>query len=320
MDEIRLNLVMSPSIEFKVINNSISNNDINNLFKLKKVIEDHKNFITCLLPIELKSYFESNSLLNIFLSSIMDRESNFIFQPYIRIDCLSKENMTLIFPENPFSYYTNTIILSFLSKNEYPFIFSSKNEMITKKECTVCNVSNSCKENIELETFVPKEDLNDSLKDILNLSIENMWLTKNNIDTDRIKFFIISVSFYLGFSIPKNIDTLFIHKDFIEDIKKSSRGKLKNILYSIFRSFCFPSISNKSRMELSIDWHRNDPYRISSHCIYRCDVVEFGFSGKQNSGADRIIFSTNNDNKYYIAFTETHDVESDKLVNRINSI
>jgi hypothetical protein len=319
MNEIRLKTILSPSLEESLLSNSLSKAEIDSFFNFKDFLSTYSNVLIGILPIELLSYFQYEDRLNIFLSSIKSRNSNILLAPYSSEACLGETSCNDIILNWPDSYFAKVKILSLLSKSYMPFIFNSVKEIITKEECKNCETIFPCRQKLTLETFDPSKVLSDYNEALGTENINKLFITASNLNKNMIKQFFILLNIHFGIEQDNQIDTscIFFHDDFFSDIKNLEIMKLENLLYSMYRALFFPNIEDQNRHRLSIDWHRNNPYRKLNFCLYRADSIALGRTGNQNSGSDRFLFAEKNSKKYLIAYTENHDFNSSFIESRL---
>jgi hypothetical protein len=119
----------------------------------------------------------------------------------------------------------------------------------------------------------------------------------------------------------KRIKDIEIHDKFCEDIKDNPDSNLVNITLSIARAALLPSASDpiNTRHELSIDWHRHNPFKIQNTKLYRVDVVPWSRSGITNSGVERILMADDGINKRFVAYTSTHEFVTTTIKARLKN-
>lgn len=324
--DIRIISYISPYVESKLVNYDLQ--DLAELFDFASVIYSKlKNLSILILPIELMSVFISDLHLRMFKDLIEnDPQSNIIFGKTLLPDCCELDSSTDIFMDYPEAVHSSASIIKCLSEWNYPLLVDIQQNNFKKNECVKCSNLNQCSDQMELISCkVPShEEFNKCVNQFIESGITHWHINRGSFTSFDLKklAFLLSLFYDVGEqNIPTQNDYL-IHNGLCEDIKSNRGNNFNNIAFSIYRANQFSSSSDPltNNERFSIDWHRNDPFRLNDYKLYRVDVVGPFKTGLSNSGTDRILYASDGMKKIFLAYTVNHDFSLRLIENRVNSI
>ena len=325
--EIRIIVTISQQIELDLYLNQDIELLSTTLFSIQEFFSRFKHVFIFIIPNELKSYFYTYNHLKVFLDAIEhDAQTNILFSSFENIKDCNLKNPSDLFLSFPDSSVVNQQVLNMLYYRKLPLL-AGKSEIVIKKEkCSLCNGENVCSEKYQIESIkVPDfADIEDKLNKIVEKSIKIWNLKRTDIEAYDLKMlgFLAGVFYRASDRELNSINCYKIHNEIFKDINKKTAENYFSIAFSMFRAAAYSSLKSKleKRERLSIDWHRNAPHKINGFRLYRVDVMPNLRTGIINSGTDRLLMAKRQNNTYFIAYTDTHDFQIEKIRNRLLSI
>lgn len=324
---IRIISTISPNIESRLLNYQITD-EIEDLFMLAyKFFEIFKHVIVFIIPSEIKSIFFSNNKLKIFLEIIENNtQTNIIFASSRKLRECKLSNLEKIFTEFKEAVSVNRRIVNSLYSRKVPLLVDIKKLKIEKKECNACEGERLCARSIKLITLkIPDyENIEDKLMEISKKNIEYWHFQRKNIAPNDLKALAFLTGILFEFPIDKIsfVKKYFIHKKLCDDLRGKASNDYAPIAFSMLRAASLPSSTDPTmdREPLSIDWHRNSPFKIQGRKLYRVDVAPATESGIRDSGTERILMAKYEGEIHFLAYSNSHDFSLNLIKNRISTM
>jgi hypothetical protein len=324
---IRIITTISPNIESLLRNYQLSD-EIGDLFgSAYKFFVNFKHIVILIIPIEIKAIFYSNAKLKIFLELVeKDTQTNIMFAPSRRIKGCKLSNLSKIFPQFGEAESTNRQIVNSLYSGTVPLLVDKEELKIEKKECSVCGIETNCAKPINLATIkIPNyEIIKEKFVEISEKNIQFWHLQRENMESNDLKALAFLVGIFHDFPEDKLsfVEKYFIHKELFDDLRRNISSDFVPVSFSMLRAAALPSSTdpNTNREPFSIDWHRNDPYKIRGRKLYRVDVLPATESGINNSGIERLLMAKYRGHIYFLAYSRSHDFSKETIENRISTM
>jgi hypothetical protein len=272
------------------------------------------------IPSELTAYFSNpdNKILHDVYQRIKnDAQSNIFFHSTKPDDHCSSNSEKRLY-EFPSSSITFGFIQSQLCLSLYPLLLDFKLIEYHILECDQeCSHSGCKTENVIVSLQLHEMD-NAQL-----LAIANSIFI-NDIDVSLADNLQKLASFFcILFNKPDQLakfNSYIMSSEFINDIKSVPKELLLNIISSFVRAILFPSSQTSQQQEFSIDWHNDNPSRVSGFSIFRIDVQSINRTGNGTSGTNRIIIAIKDKKKVLLGFTQNHDLTETVIRNRLRHV
>jgi hypothetical protein len=197
---------------------------------------------------------------------------------------------------------------------------------IEKKECNACGIEKICAKPIDLFSIkIPDyENIKEKLIEISGKNIESWHLQRKNIDSSDIKALAFLAGIFYDFPEDKLsfAERYFIHKELCDDLKRKISNDYMPVAFSMLRAAALPSSTdtNTNREPFSIDWHRNNPYKVEGRKLYRVDVMPATESGINDSGIERLLMAKYRGKIYFLAYSSSHNFSQETIENRISTM
>jgi len=326
LNEYRIKTHISPKVESKLLNWDIDQNLIDYFFKTIGIFKSLRHLCFFCIPMELLTIFESHKILKLFKEQVThNSQSNVMFYKE-SLSCESTINLIDIFPAYPESNYAKKYALRNLESKSEPSLIDSEKEILKKNICNVCGESKPCNNERTIST-IPLADLDRFKKDlhsVVERAIETWHFDTSKVTNKDIKGLALLSGFFYGFPFDKlnMAENLLVHRDLIDDLKKMNALSLTELAFAMLRAISLPSSSNINRVDFSIDWHRNNPYKIRGYDynLFRVDVVTPNRTGIHSSGKKRLLFAQKEDYKIFINYTDEHDFTKESIELRLKSL
>ncbi|MDR2893719.1 MAG: hypothetical protein LBV80_11700 [Deltaproteobacteria bacterium] len=215
-----------------------------------------------------------------------------------------------------------------IQNREIPFTIGINNINIDKEYCEGCN-NRPCREAMSFcakhldQNFITDLEAANSLfiKQIAEQALVAFYRDFTlDLTTKKLVARLLFFREGLDCSYLPKYDDVHISNAFFEDANKESTENKCNIVLSAARAFCFPSVKDAANREKgSLDWHKDIQPCCDRADFFRADVLPGLLTGKQHSGAKRLLFCRrHSDNRIILlGYTANHDFSADKLKSRL---
>lgn len=228
----------------------------------------------------------------------------------------------------PVGFYTTEYVKSQIMKRELPFTIGISNVDITKCECVNCDPSRPCCPEMifyskHLDSSFIADIHSEHCMFIKNVAINALEIFYKNFilnpETRKLIARLLFIREGLDCSLLSEYDKVHFSDSFFDDANRASSEDKRDIVLSAARAFCFCPVKDRAKRENgSLDWHKDIQPLPKKVIFYRADVLPNLQTGRQNSGAKRLLFGRRlHDNKVILfGYTPEHDFDSEKLKQR----
>jgi len=310
-ETIRIKTYFSPRIENLVKSKEISNDDVFSYLSTIKQFYQDKNYLIFLMPSSLIQNLYASRKLKTYIESILkNRESKIILTSIVNIHCTNNEKVVKSICANIYSEYINYNI---------PFVIDTIEGTFDKECGGNCNQL-FCKSYRKiLLTSIDTDSFRETSK-----AMQKEWIfTRAHLTNRSIKnlLLVLGILFGANYTEISKIETLCITDALINDMSGFNKDTVKKICYSIARSVYFPSAHTANYHEYSIDYHLHGQFsKYKEHTIFRLDCMGENKKGVKGSGKERIFFSEYGGKRFYLAYSDNHEIRKEKLKSRIDAI
>lgn len=327
MNDIRIVSCLSPKLEDSLLAYSIDDDLIKTFEDSVVFFNNAKHLTMLIIPNQLLAYFNAHPRLRMLKESIIiNPQSNVIFARIQLPDDCKESDFSTKFDSCQSSVASLTQIIWYLSQRKIPSLIDCEANVLEKRHCDLCGFVHPCYPDISLHTYkLPDfEQFKQMLLEVAGRGIEH-WSIKRESATPldmKILAFLLCVFYGFPDELVSQVKDIDIHEKFCRDIKDSQGADIVNIILSLTRAALLPSASdpNTRRHELSIDWHRHDPFKLGHYKLYRVDVVACSRTGITGSGVERILMADDGVRKQFIAYTSTHEFVTDTIRGRLENL
>jgi hypothetical protein len=226
-------------------------------------------------------------------------------------------------------FSTTDFMLGQIQKRELPFTIGLNNTNIVKYSCVSCATGRPCSAAM---TFYGKQLVTTFIEDIKatnssfikEIAEQALDVFYHDFILDQDNRILLARLLFIREGLDclslKHYDSVYLSKDFFDDVNKATVDDRCLIVLSAARSFCFPPVDNVAKREKgSLDWHK-DKQPLKGVEFFRADVLSGLQTGRQKSGAKRLLFGRRRSDSKIILFgyTPDHDFDPIKLKKRWN--
>lgn len=285
-----------------------------------------KHLVVFVIPATMVPVFYTNPRLRMFVEKVQnDSQLNIIISDDFMKDCSADEiYRQLRFPELEEANCTQKYTIFHLNSKRVALFADLKDQLVLKLECENCE--EECRVGFEVDCFVMPsgEDMTKTIELAAELNLQNWVLDINAFSQSDLKnlAFLSCIIHSVSSKELQCLQKFSVLDSCINEVKREDADRIIDIAFSMFRAVTYPPLRDVNRHKLSIDWHLNDPRKISGYNyeLYRVDVVPGDRSGRKNSGARRLLLAILGDKRIFIGFTSTHDFEVDTIRERLSEI
>lgn len=304
--------------------------DISFLKNVFAISSELKNSMVLIFPADFKTFLYQDGEIRVRLLAMEeDLQSNIFFLGFRKEEICTDDNVSNQFlsgSEEGVELLIHRKIINIIFQRKIPVLFDATVRNDSKRVCNLCEDPNVfCTFGFDFETHRPLSV--DSLKEFLHrhqTALTDFIKGLTHPTLPMLKYTALLCSVFLNVPVEKlvEINSIDCVDEFLNDLRGISVEDFKELSYSAFRAFAFPSIGDAGRADpkFSVDYHSNTPNRHDGVELLRCDVVELERNGRGNSGVRRLLIGRKNGRKVLLGYTNAHDFSREMIAARTRSL